>query len=413
MCLAGAVLLACGRPLMVTWHLRQGRAALASRDAPQAVQEFGAALKWDRSRGESHFWLARAYRKSGDMEGVRRHLRSAWQLGFPADRIEREEWLAMAQSGQMREAYPQLSQLLLDPRDDGQEICEAYVNGLFVACRFHEAFELLDVWQSEYPQESQPYLFRARYQALVGDTKSAVQTCRDGLRLEPDRYELQVLLAMYLVALHDFDEADKTLLELLEKHSNDTAVLATWSECLVAQGRNQEAAGVLSRLLQIEPENVKGRLAAAQLELDAGRKTAALEQAQSIVHACPYDVEARMLLATCLQACGMREEAQAEFRRADRSRQALQDMRLLWEAVLTDQPDDVEIRYQLGITIMEHNSPEAGASWLRSVLELDPHHLGAHRALAEYYERIESHDLARKHREMAERTEPEVSAAGT
>jgi Tfp pilus assembly protein PilF len=44
------------------------------------------------------------------------------------------------------------------------------------------------------------------------------------------------------------------------------------------------------------------------------------------------------------------------------------------------------VRYEIGTTLLEFGTPELGAKWLRTVLELQPDHQGAHRALARYYE---------------------------
>lgn len=401
-----------GPDLVAAWHRHRGQEALARRDAAAAIDAFEAALRWDRSSGESHFWLARAYRKTGDMERVRAHLRRAWNLRFPADAIEREEWLAMAQSGQMREAHPHLPELLIDPRDDGQEICEAYVNGYFVTCRFHEGLELLNVWRQEYPGDSQPYLFRAQYLAMIGDNTAAAEACREGLQREPGRYELEVLLAAYLVELHEFEEANRLLRRLMDERPDDPAILAAWSQCLVGQGRNAEAEEALARLLRIEPRHVKGRLSAAQLDLDAGRISAGLERIREVVEEHPYDLEARYLLATALQAGGDRDGAAREFARTEEGREALQTARRLWETVVTQEPFNAELRYQIGSALLEYSSPEGGAGWLRSALEIDPHHAGARQTLAAYYRETGQHDLARQLEESSPQTvSPEVPSS--
>ena len=62
-------------------------------------------------------------------------------------------------------------------------------------------------------------------------------------------------------------------------------------------------------------------------------------------------------------------------------------------------PDDAGLRYEIGITLLRYGAPEDGAKWLRTVLQLDPEHPGAHRALAEYCEAQGDWQNARFHRE--------------
>lgn len=390
---------------MVFWRLHLGRTALDSREVSRAIQEFDVALSWDRANGETHFWLARAYRKSGDMNRVREHLQRAWTLNYSTDVIEREEWLAMAQSGQMREAHAQLSGLLLDPRDDGREICEAYVNGYFLACRFREALKLLEVWRQEYPDDSQPYLFEAQYFNSIGDHRAAADACRAGLEREPERHDLRLLLATHLVDLHEFAEAETWLRELLAQHGDQAAALAVWSDCLVSQGRIEEAEGVLARLLELDPDNVPGRISAAQLDLDAGRTARALSRIQQVVDQQPYHIQARYLLATALQASGDREAASLEFRRAEVDDQAHRRVRVLWDALVIDDPFNVDYRYEVGTLLMNHGSPDAAASWLHSVLEIDPYHTATHAALTDYYRQSGQHDLAGLHAQFVRQSE--------
>jgi tetratricopeptide (TPR) repeat protein len=386
------------RPAQVWYRLREGRSALRSRDAEAALRWVTPVLSLAPENGEAHFWLARAYRRQGDMPAVRDHLHRARALGFPADQVTREEWLAMAQSGQMRDAAPHLSRLLIDPGEDGQDICEAYVNGFFLTCRFPEGLELLDVWQAEFPDDAQPYLFRGRYFSSVGNTQGAIAAYRAGLARDPDRLDLQLPLATLLVELRDFDSASQLLQSILSAAPDNIEALDRWSACLLEQGRAEDANVVLSRLLQRDTRHVRARLTRARAQSIPGRADNAVALAQAVVDERPYDLEAHYVLGRALQAAGRADEAAPHFEFVQTGRSQLQAARRLIETVVLREPDNVAARYEVGHTLLQYDAPEDGAGWLQSALDLDPRHQPSHAALAEYYTRCGNLSLAERHR---------------
>jgi tetratricopeptide (TPR) repeat protein len=391
--------------VIIGWHrgevwyrLHAGKAAVERRDADAAVEWLVPVLTLAPGNAEAHFWLARAHRRRGDMLQVRSHLERAAALGFPRDRLSREEWLAMAQSGQMREATPHLSDLLIQPGTDGPDICEAFVNGFFLTCRFQEGLELLDVWQAEYPQDAQPWLFRGRYLTSIGNTPHAVEAYRAALGRDPERADLRLLLAKSLVELHEFDEASTLLTEVLDAAPDNVDALECWSECLLEQGRSEEAAAVLSRLMQRDPRHARGRLTLARSQTFSGQVRDAVALAREVVDERPFDIQAHYVLGVALRASGEVDAAAPHFEFVETARARLQAARRLIETVVTQEPDNVAARYEVGRTLLEYDAPQEGAGWLQSVLDLDPEHQASHAALAEYYSRRGNLQLAEQHR---------------
>ena len=116
--------------------------------AQKAVEsrQFETALWWAHlaerlsfNSGESEFIIARTLRKQGKLDEVGEHLKRAAGLGVHKDRIEREELLALAQSGEIARIQLQLDRMLIDQQGDGAEIAEAYANGLVICHRLEEA----------------------------------------------------------------------------------------------------------------------------------------------------------------------------------------------------------------------------------------------------------------------------------
>lgn len=404
-CALAAVVVWFGRPAAVWWQLTRAQRAIAEYDPETAIARLEWALAVDGKHAETHFWLARAHRRRGAMDQVRAHIERAWELGFPTERLNREQYLAMAQSGQMRAADPHLPGLLMNPGDDGREICEAYVNGYFVTCRFAEAFRLLDVWQAEFPDDAQPYKFRALFAVSLGDMRTGAEHCRSALERAPDRRDLQLALATCLSSLHEFEEAERMLERILHDDPDNIAALGVLAEDRLEQGDAEGAERCLSRLLALDPANLQGRITRARTYAFNQRAEEAVTVMRDIVRERPYDVESRFVLATALRAAGETELAASEFAFVQEAREELQRARMLKERVIEDEPENAELRYEVGRILLRYESPETGAGWLRSVLEIAPRHQGAHQALAEYHAAMGHHEIAEFHRSQMTGTE--------
>jgi len=72
---------------------------------------------------------ARLHRHEADLDAFRRDLKRARHLGIAPERADRERWMALAQSGQMGIAGPQLVNLLETGGGEEAEICEAFALG--------------------------------------------------------------------------------------------------------------------------------------------------------------------------------------------------------------------------------------------------------------------------------------------
>ena len=409
LCLSGLVVLTAallaGPSLWVEAQIFYGRRALEARRAEQALRHLRSAQRWDPRNAEVQFLLARAQRRLGRFDLVRKHIQRAWTLGYPVESLQREQWLALAQSGQLSEAEPHLAALLRDPRGDGPAICEAFVDGYFATYRFDQAFLLLDAWQKDYPYDPQPYVFRGLFLEHVGQWAKAVEPYRKALKLDPQRSDVRLRLARTLMQLQEYDEAAEHFARCLKEDPDDPDVLAGWGRCLVRQGKSAEARRAFQRALEIDPEHFDARLALGQLALADGRNQTALKRLTEACRERPHDTEARYALAKVLQAEGQTEAAKSHFQFVADARAALARAQSLMERIRT-KPDDFEARYQIGITLLKYDDPAHGVAWLKSVLELRPDHRPTHEALADHFAENGLHKLAERHRRLAREQAP-------
>lgn len=341
----------------------------------------------------------------GRMEQARKQLAKAIACRYPNHDVEREEWLALAQSGQMRDAQPHLAELLINPGEDGAEICEAFVNGYFLTNQFNKALELLSTWEAAFPQDSQPHFFRGKYEEGRANFSEAVNAYRQGLLRESDRHELRLGLSRCLIALHQHEEASMLLDSLKAETPNHPDVLETLGRCLLQRGEMEKSLEVLNQLLNQDPRHVNARLLIARCYLEGRRYQEALSLLTELVAERSFDIEVRYSLAQALQAVGDTQHAAEEFRFVTVAREAISHARKMADTVISKEPSNADLRYQIGVILLKYESPEAGAGWLRSALEFAPDHPRANLALAEYYKQRGFLDLAKSHRKHTGRSD--------
>jgi Tfp pilus assembly protein PilF len=336
---------------------------------------------------------------------VRSHLETAWKLGYPTASIRREEWLMMAQNGQLRAAEPHLTELLVNPGDDGTEICEAYVEGFFLAYRISEALGLLEVWQADFPTDPQPHFMRGLFHAHNSNPREAVTSMRRAIELGPDRKDIQSHFAELLMVVEQYDEAAQFFRRLLKSDANNPVLLAGLGRCLLERGELDEGRRTLEKAILADPESHAARTALGKLELKAGRPGAAIECLRPVVEARPFDPEPRLAIATALRETGAADEAKEHLLAVERSLKATDRMRALMDQAKS-RPTDTGMRFEIGMILMKNGAPNDGAKWLLSVLDIDPRHHASHDALAEYYRSIGKDKLADEHQRQADSAVP-------
>lgn len=390
----------------IRYRIHAAKKSLANREPRDALRHLTLAEQLGPDNSEVHFWLGRTYRRLGEMTFVHQHLERAWKLGFPRDRIQREEWLALAQTGQLRQAEPHLAELLMNPAEDGTEICEAYINGYSLAYRFESALGLLDVWQKDYPQDAQPHYIRGLFFAHSSSESEAVAAFREARRLAPHRKDIRSHLAQFLVTIHEYKEAEELLLDLLRDDPHNFELLSGLGYCLVERGEFERGRHAFEQALLRRSDFVPARLALAQLDIQQGDAEKALERLNPLLEERPYDYKGRFAMGTALQAVGRSAEAKGHFEFVDKAQHALARVANLKDTARAS-PKDAEVRYEIGMILLEFESPADGAGWLRSVLDLQPDHVPTHKALAEFHRRQGNTTLAEQHARRAKPPEDE------
>lgn len=394
--LAGtATLVLLAGPVSTHYHLWRARAALARRDADAALQHLSAAGPAGERHAERHFLRARAHRRLGDSASAVQSLHDAKSLGYPPEALKREFILTRAQTGMIKETAPQLPDLLMNPGDDGREICECFVNGYLKNYQYDQAMKLLEAWMGDFPDDPLPHIVRGRIYQRWDQSPVAERQFRLALADAPDSVEARLGLAVSLAAQHRHEEAEREFSEVLKSRPHDTACRLAWAQCLLMTGRVDDAADVFTDVVQEDPRNCSALVGMGRVCLSRRRSAEAVRWLETAREIHPRQLDCRYSLAQALRAAGRHEEARQHEEYFAAASPALAEASRLAEELIRN-PGSAEKRYGIGTTLLKYGSAEEGVNWLLTALELDPDHGPTHRALFDYF--TEQGDSARADR---------------
>lgn len=365
-----------------------GRLAMAraSQDHREAANRYlGLADRISHDVPEVALASARLHRRQGDMVGFGRQLRRAQYLGIPAELADRERVLAAAQSGQMSVAGPRLLSLLETAGGDAAEICEAYAKGYMRTRDFQAALTLLDGWATDFPKDARPHAWIGQIQAELRATEAAEAAFRRALELDPTNASAALGLGQLLVDLKRHADAAPLFRIAIADPAVGAAAAVGLANCLQTQSQVDAAAEVLNSALLRFPGDYRLLVEQANLEIEQGRFAEAEAALKPEIDAKSRRREIRYAYAMALRGLGKTDEATQHFDyAAEAANQTAVANRRVGEVVAD--PDNAELRYEIGETQLRYGNIEDGLMWLQSVLDIDPNHRPTHGALAEYYE---------------------------
>ena len=380
------------------------RQSLQQRNTTSALRWLDVATALVAEDAETAFLRARAYRKQGQMELAAAALQRAHLLGKPAGYLEREQWLAQAQSGQMREAEPHLAKMLTAPGEDGEEICEAFALGYCRAQRLPQALQILNVWLADWPQRAYPYLLRGRLFLLESNLVTAEADFRRACELEPQNRESVIELATVLKNLNRQTEAIPLFERCIDDPHFGSRAQVGLALCLKATGDNVRARSLLERAIKTSPHDVEVLRELGRTALEEGDYATATRWLGDALRIVSYDDETHYLLAQALQASGQLDDAKPHFEYVARARNAYRELNFLKD-VLRKQPGDTKSLVRAGALLLEFSDPDEGVVRLLAALDRDPQNQPARQLLADYYDRRallrpEFRSLAESHRAL-------------
>lgn len=361
------------------------------------------------NRGESHFLLARCNRRLKRFDEVEHHLGLAHKLEWDVDQLEREQWIALAQTGQFERVSEHWAELFEEVGSDGPEVSKAYTTMCLAQFRFREADQVLSAWEKDFPEDAEPHVMRGRLSETNLNWAGAADHYRDALRLEPNRKDASFGLAKALINLGQVEKAHEILRALVAQDPDYAGARLALAQCQVKLDRLDQARNELAKVLATQPDNVDALLEAGNIELAEGNYQAAAVYLKKALELKPESREVAYAAARTLQAGGEHEQARKLFKFVDEATKPLIRLKKLMSQLL-EQPYNLDVRFQIAAITWKYKSREEGARWLISLLQISPRYQPAHAALARHYELAGDNDKALYHSRLAGSQSPRAVA---
>lgn len=348
--------------------------------------------------GETEFLRARLARHSGELSLMDKHLQLAARNGLPADRIRREQSLAMAQTGQIDYALESRLNNWIASGIETREVCSAYANGLAASSRFAEARQVLEAWGQDFPQDPRPAFRLGRILEHQRRKDEALEMYVESQRRDPSFIPASYSIARILLDQRKVDEA-LLAFRACPGAEKSIPIQTGIAMCLKSQGKLDEAKRILEEVVSNSNETIFAaysqvddpteRLVAAaelgKIESDQGNFEQAKRWLKRAIAVNPRDMETRYTYAVALRGLGEKELADKEFEYVKTTREALASVNVLWDRI-DSEPNNTEARLELATILLKHESKRAGMYWLKSILQYDPDNAEVAELLKEHVE---------------------------
>ena len=369
------------------------RQAYVQRDFEKSLEWLDAVRPFATDNSSTALMRARIYRKQGKMAELAAALKEAHRINTPVRLLDREQWLALAQSGQMSQAEPHLSKLLQEPGEDLEEICDAYVTGYMRNLNFGAARTLLELWITDFPESAWPHILRGRIAMVTDDSRTAESSFRKACELAPDDQEFRLELARSLIALNSPDEAIRLLKSIDRDSRHRSAVALELALCLRMTGETATAVTLLEEVVRTLPQDSRALLELGRTHLEAGEFVKAETVLQKALAASPQNDEIHYVLAKTLQEAGKTDAARPHFQFSAEARKAQKDLGNLRDRANSN-PLDLDAKIKMGEIMLKYGEPDEGVIRLLAALELDPDNQQVQSLLSDYYQQRAAIDPA-------------------
>ena len=382
----------------------RGTASIESRENEAANRWLAVArtlsqFPWNSgAEAELHFHSARSFRRSGQFERFLAELNGAEAAGWPAEMVTRERLIAAAQTQQFEKVDGYWDVLLVEAGSDGPEICKAYTTLALNRLRLDVALRIIETWQRDYPTDPEPHYLLGLVHSTLRRFKESLPHFEQALVLNSHHRDARFRLANALMELLQFEAATEQLEMLRADFPDDTEGRIALAECLVHTDKADVARKLLGEVSETQNPEVLAVLGSIELKL--GDHAAAAGYLEKAVAQQPENADLRYSYARALQVLGHEKLAKEHYAFVDAAAKPLLKLNRLSNE-LVNEPENLQLRFEVGELSWKWKSRKEGARWLLSVLDQDPGHTGAHEILAEHFALLGDEQTAAFHRDQA------------
>ncbi len=341
---------------------------------------------WFRSEADATTCLLqiRIARRQGEFRDVESKLHEAVKRGVPRARIQRERWLAMAQTNQFGAMQEHWNELLRDARDDEPEIARAHYTWAILNHHLEIARKTLELWHQDYPLDPEPLVLTGRYYQSQSDRESTEKAYREAFALAPESDEIRLAFANALQMRLKTNEAIPLFQQHLRKHPNQLDAIQGLGQCLATKGEVREAILLLQDALKTHPDDFTLQKNCGEMQLSIGDAVAAAVVLEKAWKTIPEHANIANSLARAWKACGRTADAEPLFAFVTESIPKLAEMSDL-ETELRSQPNNLELRMKIASIVAKYISKKDAILWYENLLKIAPNYLPAHRELVILY----------------------------
>jgi tetratricopeptide (TPR) repeat protein len=398
----GAVFLGVVSPfLWAGYHAYAAQTAMSRYHSAETLTHLHACRRvWPWSRNPRLCLLAaRAARRQGDFEQASEMIHEC-QSNLHDNSAEAVlEWTMLrAAMGDLEVTVGFLQETAQAQPHVRPVIYEALAEGYLTMARILDALRATDAWLALEPNSPQAWFVRGKIHRQVGAVQAAAADYQRVLELDAERIEARWWLALALLDIGRYHEADQQLEIFGRSRPQDIEVKVRRAVCLWRLEREAEARGLLEDVLAEHPHHGLALLTRGQMLLKAFRSAEAepwLRQAASVL---PYDYAAQNALWECLRQQRKSEEAEVQHERTEALYERGTQLSEVLHHLMQQRPDDPALHYKAGTLYLQLGSPQFGEAWLLSALRLNEHYLPALEALANYYQEHGDSERAEEYR---------------
>ena len=294
------------------------------------------------------------------------------------------------------------------------EVYEAVVRCAFYHGRWDWARSVLDSWQKDFPRDAAVPYSRGRLCELQDQPQEALDQYNAALRLQASLATAAFRAGVILREQRQFDEAVAAFQRCRGSQFTSIAMIEV-ADCRWQQGDTDAAWESLKPYVGMSPQQLmelylqveefveedRAALIAARIRDSQNDPEAVIPLLQRVLDFNHRNVEARNLLVSTLRRLGRGEEASQQTAIVEElvaKRKQTTTLRRL----LSDNPDDLEMRCDLAELYLEAETLMHAQFELTKVLNQSPNCRRAHRLLAKVYREkarfaSEFSDLADRH----------------
>ncbi|MDA1052296.1 MAG: tetratricopeptide repeat protein [Planctomycetota bacterium] len=384
--------------------LQPTRRALREGKLDVALESLQTLDHAEPGRAEVSYLIGVTSRRLGQFDDAFRYLERAEALGWPLQDVVRQRYMARFQGGDITGTQDYLQQLLIDGANDevAEEIYETLSRGFLAEFRVNDAVVVLDHWLAWRPDAIPALRWRADLYEQDEDWQPAGELYRKIVELDPDELSARLHLGDALLGNLQIEEARAVYHEARERFPEDLLACLGLAQCARRLGEPAAARKLFLQVAESEMDRIFRAQALSelgQLDLESSDYEQAAKHLEASLALDEVNAQTHHLLGSAYSRIGKTDAATEHLERSQSILDKHRRMGELSREIATDLAN-LDLRFEMGQLLLDLGHEEKASRWFLTIVHIDPMHVGAREALANYYDSRDEHELAQRHREI-------------